>query len=51
MEKEQLSILKGHGFPFVIAQYRDKWKILIAITINIMENFHLLTLLAPQPFK
>ena len=45
MEKAKQKLYKWKWFSVFSAKYQNKWKIKVSITGNIMEYFHLLTLL------
>ena len=45
MEKSIQKVICGKYFPLQASQYANKWKSGVSITLNMVENFHLLTLL------
>jgi hypothetical protein len=48
MEKLNGKVISGLCFPLLLVQYKNKWKKVGSITVNMMESFHLLPMLAPQ---
>lgn len=46
MENLSEKVICGKSFPLLRDLYGNKWKILTFITVNMMESFHLLQMLA-----